>query len=153
MLHSLESSFGRRDNASTAKAFLQATAKGYEYAASHPEEAAEILCSEVAKDTSSQPLPTPLDPDMVLQSQQLLSEVCAICFHSDVEPVSAVRSCAGSVADLTVRRRAATGPAAHHATWSLAPAEAVEWQAQLLQPLSALEQRWHRHGTVSVLLV
>ena len=66
-----------RDNVSTAKAFLQATARGYEYAATHPEEAAKILCNEVAKDTASHPLPTPLDPDMVLQSQHMLSEVRA----------------------------------------------------------------------------
>ena len=68
-----------RDNASTAKAFLQATAKGYEYAASHPEEAAQCLCQAVEKDTAEHPLPSPLDPEMVLQSQQMLSKVRSYC--------------------------------------------------------------------------
>lgn len=57
------------------RSFLAATAKGYQYAATHPAEAAEILCAEVAADTAgTKPLPGPLDPDMVLQSQQQISQ-------------------------------------------------------------------------------
>lgn len=47
--------------------FLAATAKGYEYAAQHPEEAAEILCQSVTD--------TAFDKDMVKESMQLLSQV------------------------------------------------------------------------------
>lgn len=46
-----------------AKAFLAATAKGYEYAIEHPEEAAEILCNA----------DTTLDKDIVLESQKWLA--------------------------------------------------------------------------------
>lgn len=37
-------------NPDVVKAFLAATARGYEYAAEHPAEAAELLCAEVAAD-------------------------------------------------------------------------------------------------------
>ena len=48
--------------------------RGFEYAAAHPDEAAKILCSAVARDTADAPLPEPLDLDMVKQSQRLLSK-------------------------------------------------------------------------------
>ena len=47
--------------------FLAATARGYEYAARHPAEAAELLC-QTASDTA-------LDKEMVKESMQLLSQV------------------------------------------------------------------------------
>ena len=47
-----------------AKAFIQATKKGYEYAMSHPEEAAEILLKYAPE----------LDPELVLESQKWLSK-------------------------------------------------------------------------------
>lgn len=60
------------------KAFLAATAKGYEYAAQNPDEAANILVSEVLADTELGPkpcpLPEPLKPAMVRVSQQLISQ-------------------------------------------------------------------------------
>lgn len=37
-------------NPDLARAFLAATARGYDYAAQHPDEAAELLCAEVAAD-------------------------------------------------------------------------------------------------------
>lgn len=46
------------------KAFLSATAKGYAYAAEHPQEAAQILIDAVPE----------LDPELVMLSQELLSE-------------------------------------------------------------------------------
>lgn len=48
----------------TAKAFLSATAKGYEYAAAHPEEAAKILAQAVPD----------LDPEMIAASQKWLAD-------------------------------------------------------------------------------
>lgn len=39
-------------NPDLVKSFLAATARGYEYAAEHPAEAAELLCSEVAADVA-----------------------------------------------------------------------------------------------------
>ena len=54
--------------------FLAATAKGYEYAAQHPEEAAEMLC-QCANDTA-------FDKEMVKESMQLLAQVrlpAAVC--------------------------------------------------------------------------
>ncbi len=48
----------------TAKAFLAATAKGYEYAIDNPEAAAQILCDAVPE----------LDIDMVTESQQWLAD-------------------------------------------------------------------------------
>lgn len=48
----------------TARAFLEAVRKGYEYAMEHPEEAAAILCEEVPE----------LNEDMVLESQLWLAD-------------------------------------------------------------------------------
>lgn len=48
----------------TAKAFLRAVKKGYEYAAEHPEEAADILCEQVPE----------LEPELISASQAWLSE-------------------------------------------------------------------------------
>ena len=48
----------------TARAFLEAVRKGYEYAMEHPEEAAAILCEEVPE----------LNEDMVLESQIWLAD-------------------------------------------------------------------------------
>lgn len=48
----------------TAKAFLAATAKGYEYAIANPEAAAQILCDAVPE----------LDLEMVTESQQWLAD-------------------------------------------------------------------------------
>ena len=56
-----------RQHSETLHKFLAATAKGYEYAAQHPEEAAELLC-QTATDTA-------FDKDMVKESMQLLSQV------------------------------------------------------------------------------
>lgn len=64
-----------RDNAEQTKKFLAATAKGYEWAAHNPDEAAEILVRQVQAQSKDMPLPEPLDLDMVLQSQRLLSKV------------------------------------------------------------------------------
>lgn len=51
------------ENPDTAKAFLEALSKGYEYAIENPEEAADILCEAVPE----------LDKDLVLASQQYLA--------------------------------------------------------------------------------
>ncbi|KAF6254748.1 NMT1/THI5 like-domain-containing protein [Scenedesmus sp. NREL 46B-D3] len=54
------------------RSFLAATARGYEWAAAHPKEAAALLCAEVAADAAAPggaPLPEGLDPAMVEQSQ------------------------------------------------------------------------------------
>ena len=48
----------------TARAFLAAIAKGYEFAMEHPEEAAEILCEEVPE----------LDKELVVASQKYLAD-------------------------------------------------------------------------------
>ena len=48
----------------TAKAFLAAAAKGYEFAINDPEAAAKILCEQVPE----------LDPEMVTESQQWLAD-------------------------------------------------------------------------------
>ena len=48
----------------TARAFLEAVRKGYEYAIDHPEEAAEILCEEVPE----------LNEEMVKESQLWLAD-------------------------------------------------------------------------------
>ena len=48
----------------TAKAFLAAAAKGYEFAINDPEAAAKILCEQVPE----------LDPEMVAESQQWLAD-------------------------------------------------------------------------------
>jgi len=52
------------ENPETAKAFLGALQKGYEYAIQNPEEAAEILCKAAPE----------LDKELVLASQQYLAE-------------------------------------------------------------------------------
>lgn len=56
-----------RQHSETVQKFLAATAKGYEYAAQHPKEAAELLC-QTATDTA-------FDQEMVKESMQLLSQV------------------------------------------------------------------------------
>ena len=50
-------------NADTAKAFMEALSKGYEFAIEHPEEAAEVLCEAAPE----------LDKELVLASQKYLS--------------------------------------------------------------------------------
>ncbi|MBE6915976.1 MAG: ABC transporter substrate-binding protein [Ruminococcaceae bacterium] len=52
------------ENPESVKAFLRATAKGYEYAVEHPEEAAEILAEAVPE----------LDLEVLIESQQYLSK-------------------------------------------------------------------------------
>lgn len=51
------------ENEDTAKAFLEATKKGYEYAIDNPDKAAEILCKEVPE----------LDEELVKKSQEWIS--------------------------------------------------------------------------------
>lgn len=53
-----------KENPETVKAFLRATAKGYEYAVSNPDAAADILCKEVPE----------LDKDLVKASQEWISK-------------------------------------------------------------------------------
>ena len=57
------------------RAFLAATARGYEWAAQNPSEAAQILLRQVQQDFKDTPLPEPLDYEHVLQSQRLVSKV------------------------------------------------------------------------------
>lgn len=52
------------ENEETAKAFLEAVSKGYEYAIANPEEAADILCEAAPE----------LDQELVLASQQYLAD-------------------------------------------------------------------------------
>ena len=52
------------DDPDTAKAFLNAVRKGYEYAIENPDEAADILCEAVPE----------LDPEMVKASQEWLAD-------------------------------------------------------------------------------
>lgn len=52
------------EESETAKAFLKATKKGYEYAMEHPEEAADILCKAAPE----------LDPNLVKASQNYLTD-------------------------------------------------------------------------------
>lgn len=65
-------------NPDLVRTFLAATAKGFEYAAQNPDEAADILVSEVLADTEQGakpcPLPEPLKPDMVRLSQQMIGQ-------------------------------------------------------------------------------
>ena len=56
-----------RNQRESVRKFLAATAKGYEYAARHPEEAAALLCQTAAD--------TPLDKEMVTESMHVLSQV------------------------------------------------------------------------------
>lgn len=51
-------------NPETAKAFMEAVSKGYEFAIENPEEAADILCNAAPE----------LDPELVLASQQYLAD-------------------------------------------------------------------------------
>ena len=51
------------DNSEQAKKFIEATRQGYEYAAAHPDEAAQILCDQVPE----------LDPALIKLSQKFLS--------------------------------------------------------------------------------
>ena len=52
------------ENPETAKAFMQAVSRGYEFAIQNPDEAAEILCSEVPE----------LDRELVYESQKYLAD-------------------------------------------------------------------------------
>lgn len=52
------------DDPDTAKAFLNAVRKGYEYAIENPDDAADILCEAVPE----------LDPEMVKESQEWLAD-------------------------------------------------------------------------------
>ena len=52
------------ENPETAKAFLKAVQKGYEYAIANPEEAAEILCEAAPE----------LDKELVVASQKYLAD-------------------------------------------------------------------------------
>ncbi len=52
------------ENEETAKAFLEAVSKGYQFAIENPEEAADILCKQVPE----------LDKELVLASQKYLAE-------------------------------------------------------------------------------
>ncbi len=52
------------EDGDTARAFLDAVRKGYEYAIENPEDAADILCEEVPE----------LDPEMVKQSQLWIAD-------------------------------------------------------------------------------
>ncbi|KAF5842796.1 NMT1/THI5 like-domain-containing protein [Dunaliella salina] len=51
------------------RAFLSATAQGFEFAAAHPEAAADQFLDAVNKVYASTPLPEPLDRDMVKEAQ------------------------------------------------------------------------------------
>lgn len=53
--------------------FLAATAKGYQLAAAHPHEAAELFLEAVAAEHADAPLPQPLDAEMVKESQEYLA--------------------------------------------------------------------------------
>ena len=53
-----------QENPDTAKAFLSALSKGYQYAMEHPEEAADILCKAAPE----------LDKELVLASQKYLKD-------------------------------------------------------------------------------
>ncbi|GMH43533.1 hypothetical protein BSKO_11455 [Bryopsis sp. KO-2023] len=55
------------------KKFMDASKRGYEFAAKNPTEAADILVTEVEKDYAAVPLPTPLEKEMVCESQAYLS--------------------------------------------------------------------------------
>jgi ABC-type nitrate/sulfonate/bicarbonate transport system substrate-binding protein len=58
------------------RTFLAATAKGYEWAAANPKEAAAVLCAEVSADCAAaggKPLQEELDPEMVAQSQEMVA--------------------------------------------------------------------------------
>jgi ABC-type nitrate/sulfonate/bicarbonate transport system substrate-binding protein len=54
-----------RENASVVKAFLEATSRGFKFAAEHPDEAADLLVNEVPD----------IDVRLAKASQQFLSQV------------------------------------------------------------------------------
>ena len=56
----------------TVKALLDAVAKGYKFAASHPDEAAQLFLKQVEADHSQEKLPA-LDVKLVAESLQMLS--------------------------------------------------------------------------------
>lgn len=63
------------DQAETVRAFLAATAKGYQHAAQQPEAAAALLCKTVTEEK--------LDVELVQESMQMLSQVCSMLTHSE----------------------------------------------------------------------
>ena len=73
--HGCDYDYACRGHTKDAKAFLAATARGYEWAAENPREAAQILVQQVQQDFRDTPLPEPLDAAMVEQSQALVSKV------------------------------------------------------------------------------
>ncbi len=66
---------GCRERADEVRAFLQATTEGFQYAAAHPEEAADLFYDLATAESAALPLPTPLERDMVRASQAVLSKV------------------------------------------------------------------------------
>ncbi|GLC40077.1 hypothetical protein PLESTM_000989800 [Pleodorina starrii] len=62
-----------RDKPDVVRSFLAATARAYEWAAAHPAEAAEALLAAVVAEHAAAPLPKPLDPEVVQESQAYLS--------------------------------------------------------------------------------
>lgn len=60
------------DKSDAVKAFLVAVAKGYQFAASHPDEAAQLFLKQVEADHSQEKLPA-LDVKLVAESLQMLS--------------------------------------------------------------------------------
>lgn len=58
-----------RDQPDLVRSFLAVTARAYEWAAAHPAEAAEAFLAGVAAEHADVPLPKPLDPEMVRESQ------------------------------------------------------------------------------------
>jgi len=61
------------------RAFLTASAEGFQYAAAHPEAAAEQLLAAVNKEYTSCPLPEPLDLDMVKEAQVTRGVCLFVC--------------------------------------------------------------------------
>lgn len=77
------------------KAFLAASAKGFEFAAAQPEAAAELFLQACEKEYAASPLPEPLDRQMVTEAQvrlafllpvhsALLSQHCSVLCVSPV---------------------------------------------------------------------
>ncbi|GLI71364.1 hypothetical protein VaNZ11_016553 [Volvox africanus] len=62
-----------RNQPDVVRAFLSATARAYEWAAAHPAEAVEVLLEAVVSEHEQTPLPKPLDPEVVRESQAYLS--------------------------------------------------------------------------------
>ena len=63
------------DQAETVRAFLAATAKGYQHAAQQPEDAAALLCKTVTEEK--------LDAQLVQESMQMLSQVRSMLSHGE----------------------------------------------------------------------